>query len=75
MGSDQMNFFEYKPVITAVDLLDAGACIQGVKDAVYKHLALVMESAKAMQISEWSSKAANADGYGYGYGYGDGDGL
>ena len=75
MGRDQVTWFDFLERITAVDLLDAGACVSGVKEAVEKNYALAMNTSDAVQISEWASKAAHADGYGYGYGDGDGDGY
>ena len=74
MGRDQVTWFDFLERITAVDLLDAGACVDGVKEAVEKNSALAMNTSDAVQISEWALKAAHADGYGYGYGYGDGYG-
>ena len=88
MGRDQVKWFEFLERITAVDLLDAGACLEGVKDAVEENGALAMETARAVRISDWAKKAAHSDGGdgdgdgygygdgggGYGYGYGDGDG-
>ena len=81
MGCDQVNWFDFLERITAVDLLDAGACISGVKEAVEKNSALAMNTSEAIQLSEWAAKAAHSDGDGdgdgdgYGYGYGDGDGY
>ena len=76
MGCDQVNWFDFLERITAVDLLDAGACISGVKEAVEKNSSLAMNTSEAIQLSEWAAKAAHSygDGYGYGYGYGDGYG-
>ena len=74
MGRDQVNWFDFLERITAVDLLDAGACISGVKEAVEEHGALAMETASAVRISEWAEKAAHSYGYGDGYGYGNGYG-
>ena len=85
MGRDQVTWFDFLERITAVDLLDAGACVSGVKEAVEKNYALAINTSDAVQISEWASKAAHADGDGYGdgygfgfgdgYGFGDGDGY
>jgi len=75
MGRDQVTWFDFLERITAVDLLDAGACVDGVKESVEKNSALAMNTSDAVQISEWASKAAHADGYGDGYGHGYGNGY
>ena len=73
----------YKPRVTVVDVLDAGACIEGVKSFIQANGGVIVaETAKFLRKSEWIAKAANAglagngygDGYGNGYGYGDGYG-
>jgi hypothetical protein len=77
-----MNAFVYKPVVTVVDVLEAGACIDGVKDFIKKHAMVIAGATSDFLRQEWVKKAANGDGYGdgsgsgygYGYGYGDGDG-
>ena len=72
MGRDPVTWFDYLPTITAVDLLDAGACISGVSEAIERHKTLSMESEKAIRFSDWAAKAAHSDGDGDGDGYGDG---
>ena len=76
-----MNALAYRPTVTVVDVLDAGACISGVMDFIEEHTGGVIagDTAKLLRTSDasgrnWITRASNADGYGYGYGYGDGDG-
>jgi hypothetical protein len=73
----------YRPVVTACDLAETGACSEGVRDAVEKFGVHAMPTENAIRIDEARVKAAaNADGDGYGdgsgsgsgSGYGDGDG-
>jgi hypothetical protein len=68
----------YKPTITVVDLLESGACVEGVKEAVEEHGVIAAET-REHASNPYVSKAADADGdgdgYGSGYGYGDGDGY
>ena len=68
----------FSDIVTVVDFLDAGACIDGVKEYVMNNGMLI-----ACSISELKSKAkefvygngyGNGNGNGNGYGYGDGDG-
>ena len=74
-----MNWPHYKPTITVVDLLESGACYDGVTSAVLKHKAVAAPTEKHAN-DEHVAKAANASGYGsgdgssYGYGYGSGYG-
>jgi hypothetical protein len=67
----------YKPVTTVVDVLETGACYEGVRDYAYLRKRISGATEKHLKVERVSS-AAHADGYGsgygYGYGYGDGDG-
>ena len=65
-------WWAYKPTISAVDLLESGACLGGVAEAVERH-GLTGETA-AHVSNEYVSEASRADGSGYGYGDGYGDG-
>ena len=75
-----MTWMIYKPVVTVVDVLDTGACIDGVKEFVSKVGAIVGKASDYL-CEAWIQSAANSSGYGYGdgygdgYGYGDGDGY
>jgi len=69
-----MNSWAYKPIVTVVDVLDIGACIDGVKAFVLRHGRAIVGKASDFLDSEWIQRAA-INGYGYGYGYGDGDGY
>ena len=68
-----MSWPHYKPTITVMDLLESGACYDGVTSAVLKHKAIVAPTEKHAG-NEHVAEAANASGSGYGYGYGSGDG-
>ena len=78
-----MTSLAYRPTVTVVDVLDAGACIDGVKrfllDAGGRIAGATDQLMKAFDEEGrgWVAKASNADGDGYGdgYGYGDGDGY
>jgi len=71
------DWWTYRPRVTAADLLDAGACAEGVGKAVLRRRASVAETQSHLE-EDWVRKAARADGYGdgdgHGYGYGDGYG-
>ncbi len=69
-----MSWPDYKPVFSAFDLLEAGACFDGVTDAVKARGMLVAPTA-SHALNEWVAKATHSNGYGDGYGYGDGDGY
>ena len=62
----------YLPVVTVVDVLDTGACYDGVVSWIENN-GLVIAGPTERQTNEYILKAAN--GYGYGDGYGDGDGA
>ena len=64
----------YKPVVTVADVLESGACMEGVAKWVTAHRGVISGPADKHD-NEFVRKAANADGYGYGYGDGDGDGY
>ena len=76
-----MNWPLYKPVVTVVDVLDVGACIDGVKQFVERAGVIAGNAADYLR-EKWIQIAATGNGYGYGdgdgngygYGYGDGDG-
>ena len=72
------------PIITADDVVRAGACAEGVArfcQRSYKKLAAAMPVSLALLLTSESAErgyvmkaAYDGDGDGYGYGYGDGDG-
>jgi hypothetical protein len=82
---DQVSWTQALNRITAVDLLDAGACLGGTLDAVERY-GLAMDAGRAFRLAgthqDLIAKAAHIDGYGsgsgsgyvYGYGYGSGYG-
>jgi hypothetical protein len=71
-----MGWPHFQPTVTVCDVLDAGACLEGVK----KFIANTHGNPIAGGISEhrdrdgFIANAAHADGSGYGYGSGDGSG-
>ncbi len=85
-----MKWCDYKPIFTATDLLDSGACPEGVAKAVNKynvisantadwvtnsHVALAASANGSVQRSWYGSGYGDGDGDGYGAGYGDGYGT
>ena len=78
MNTHHDDWWTYRPRVTAADLLDAGACAEGVGKAVLRHRASAVETQDHLE-EDWVRKASRFDGYGYGsgsgYGYGDGDGY
>ena len=64
---------DYKPTITVADLLDSGACYDGILKAIQGRGA-ISASTEAVVSNPYAAKAANASGSGYGYGSGSGDG-
>ena len=68
-----MNAWAYKPVVTVIDVLDVGACIEGVKRFVLKHgRAIVGKAADFLDVSWIQEAALNGNDYGNGYGNGNG---
>jgi len=75
------NWWTYKPIVTVFDVLEAGACHEGVVKFLRKRPEI---SRASNSKNEHIFKAGNCDGYGYGdgdgygdgygYGYGNGDG-
>ena len=59
--------------VTVSDVLDIGACIDGVKDFIERNGMRITCDPADFPSEDWIQKAAN-NGYGYGYGDGDGDG-
>jgi len=70
-------------IITAIDVIDAGACADGVWSFVAENLksinpAMAVNALLKLVGSEnrnYVLAASNGDGYGYGYGNGNGDGY
>lgn len=65
-----MDWPHYKPSVTVIDVLDSGACIEGVMEWVDENDVI------ACSVGEFSSDhitvSSRADGDGSGYGSGDG---
>ena len=69
-----MSWPHYKPTVTIIDVLESGACVDGVREWLDK-LPLISGVTQLHIGNEHIVNAANADGYGSEYGYGDGDGY
>jgi hypothetical protein len=69
---------DYRPVVTVVDVLEDGACVDGVIEWVEENGG-VIAGAAADHDNEHIEQASRADGYGSGSGsgsgYGSGDGY
>ena len=64
-----------KSVVTVVDVLECGACIEGVFRWVDKTKRISGPPVDDEDSAGWLAKAANLNGYGNGYGYGNGNGY
>jgi hypothetical protein len=70
----------YRETVTVVDVIETGACIDGVKEWLEKNQRQIAGPTEKYRSNGYIVKASHADGYGYGdgdgdgYGYGDGDG-
>ena len=75
-GNHMTLWCEYKPTITVMDFLDAGACIDGVVDEMAKReFVLAIDTAQVAKQTDrdfWVRLASNYSGYGYGSGSGYG---
>ena len=69
-----MNAFAYRETVTVVDVLDTGACIDGVMTFVEKIGGAIIGRARDFLTNVWIQSAANNRGDGYGDGYGSGSG-
>ena len=63
--------------VTVIDVLDTGACFDGVRDWINRNGGLIAGDPSKFTDVEWIQKAANRNGSGNGYGngYGDGNGY
>ena len=72
-----MSWPHYRETVTVVDVLEAGACWEGVRDHLKDRPEIAGPTAQHAG-NEHILLGAHADGdgsgYGSGYGYGDGDG-
>ena len=71
-----MNWPHYSERVTVCDVLESGACLDGVVEWIKEHDGLIAGATVEHCRNEHIARATCADGYGYGYrnGYGDGDG-
>ena len=68
------NWWAYRFTVTVADVLESGACLDGVRGWVESHRGVIAGSPQIYRAKE-IREAANADGDGDGYGYGYGDGY
>jgi hypothetical protein len=74
MGIVQMNWPYYRDTVTVIDVLESGACVDGIRD--WLAVIPIISGPTGLHVhNQYIANAANADGYGDGYGYGDGDGY
>jgi hypothetical protein len=64
----------YKPTLTVVDVIESGACMNGVCEWVEAHGGRIAGKTRTHWKRPELIKASNADAYGSGYGYGSGSG-
>ena len=76
MGSRAVTWPFYSERVTVCDVLDAGACIDGVRKFVAA-VKVIAGRVTDYASERWVCIASNGYGYGYGdgYGYGYGDGA
>lgn len=70
-----MSWPTYQERVTVVDVLEAGACFEGVCEWLLENERRIAGDTQQHLSVEYVGLAAAADGYGdgcYGYGYGDG---
>jgi len=70
-----MDLPAYNPVVTVVDVLEVGACIDGVKNFVVSHGGLIAGLASDFPDEPYVQNAANALAGAVGDGDGDGGGY
>ena len=69
-----MGWPHYRPVVTVADVLESGACYDGVKTWVQRKRIIADDPTKYLD-EEAIQTAAFSDGYGYGSGSGYGYGF
>ena len=69
-----VRWWEPLDVVTVVDVLDTGACLDGVVDWVARHHGRIAGN-PVLHTNTRIAKAARLSGSGSGYGYGSGDGY
>lgn len=71
-----MTTFDYRSIVTVVDVMDSGARIDGVLDVVSANKGIISDDPSKHPDTLYIQLSAG-DGYGYGdrYGYGNGDGY
>ena len=79
MGVGAVSWPYVRDRVTVVDVLDAGSCIDGVKEFILMHSMQIAVKLRDHVREKWIAGAAYGYGYGYGNGgygdgYGDGDG-
>jgi hypothetical protein len=69
-----MAWPHYQDRVTVCDVLDSGACFDGVVEWIKDNDMVIAGETASHVANEYIARAAIADGYGYGYGNGNGDG-
>ena len=69
-----MSWTTFRETVTVIDVLEGGACIEGVCEYVGKNLSIIGPPVDDRKTGDHLKRAANADGSGSGDGYGDGYG-
>ena len=74
-----MSWTTFRDTVTVVDVLEGGACIDGVVEYLGKNRSIIGPPVDDRVTGDRLKQASNADGYGsgsgYGYGYGYGSGY
>jgi hypothetical protein len=71
------DYWNFRAIVTVVDVLESGACIAGVLSHLAKYPAIATAWPTVDTTGGHLAKASNGDGYGNGYGngYGKGNGY
>lgn len=65
------RWWEYRPIITVVDVLETGACFKGVTSFILGHNSIISALAAKYALEPHARDASRADGFGDGSPYGD----
>lgn len=66
-------WYDYRPIVTVVDVLETGACFSGVAEFVIANCGVISAAADKYPNNAYVKSAAHSDGYGCGNGYGGAD--
>ena len=65
----------FREIVTVVDVLETGACLDGVAEFVLKNGGMISARVSDFPGNTYIHRAGNGYGNGYGYGYGIGYGI